>query len=117
METSSPILPTLLMGMVAIGCNGESSNRSGAREIANQLVDVSCGQCQFGMEGDGCELAIRHEGKSYFVSGSSIDDHGDAHADDGFCNCVRQAQVSGTIRDGTFHVQRIEVFDVAPRSD
>jgi hypothetical protein len=38
----------------------------------------------FGMEGHGCELAVRIDGKSYFVDGSSIDSHGDAHAKDGF---------------------------------
>ena len=86
-------------------------------QIENQLVDVSCGQCQFGMEGDGCDLAIRHDGKSYFVSGSGIDDHGDAHADDGMCNCVRQAKVSGTIQDGTFHVRSIEFIDDAANSE
>jgi hypothetical protein len=36
------------------------------------------------MEGHGCELAVRIDGKSYFVDGSSIDSHGDAHASDGF---------------------------------
>jgi hypothetical protein len=30
------------------------------------------------MEGHGCELAVRIDGKSYFVDGSSIDSHGDA---------------------------------------
>jgi hypothetical protein len=45
-----------------------------------QIVEASCGQCQFGMEGHGCELAVRIDGKSYFVDGSSIDSHGDAHA-------------------------------------
>jgi hypothetical protein len=49
-----------------------------------QIVEASCGQCQFGMEGHGCELAVRIDGKSYFVDGSSIDSHGDAHAKDGF---------------------------------
>jgi hypothetical protein len=32
-----------------------------------QIVEASCGQCQFGMEGHGCELAVRIDGKSYFV--------------------------------------------------
>ena len=32
----------------------------------------------------GCDLAIRIDGKSYFVEGTKIDDHGDAHANDGF---------------------------------
>jgi hypothetical protein len=53
------------------------------RRTKPQIVEASCGQCQFGMEGHGCELAVRIDGKSYFVDGSSTP-HGDAHAKDGF---------------------------------
>lgn len=63
-----------------------------------QIVDASCGQCQFGMKSkSGCDLAIRIEGKSYFVEGTKLDDHGDAHAEDGFCSAIRKAEVSGEI--------------------
>ena len=55
-----------------------------------QIVEASCGQCQFGMKGHGCDLAVRIDGKSYFVEGSHIDKHGDAHAEDGFCSAVRK---------------------------
>jgi hypothetical protein len=57
-----------------------------------QIVEASCGQCQFGMEGHGCELAVRIDGKSYFVDGSSIDSHGDAHAKDGFVLCHKKSR-------------------------
>jgi len=67
-----------------------------------QIVEASCGQCQFGMEGHACDLAIRIDGKPYFVDGSSIDSHGDAHADDGFCAAVRKAEVAGEIVDNRF---------------
>ena len=60
-------------------------------------VDASCGQCQLGLKGKGCNLAVRIDGKSYFVDGSDIDSHGDAHATDGFCNKVRKAQVQGEV--------------------
>ena len=63
-----------------------------------QIVDASCGQCQFGMKSkSGCDLAIRMDGKSYFVEGTKLDDHGDAHAEDGFCSAIRKAEVSGEI--------------------
>lgn len=63
-----------------------------------QIVEASCGQCQFGMKSkSGCDLAIRIEGKSYFVEGTKLDDHGDAHAEDGFCSAIRKAEVSGEI--------------------
>jgi hypothetical protein len=67
-----------------------------------QIVEASCGQCQFGMEGHGCELAVRMDGKSYFVDGSSIDSHGDAHASDGFCAAIRKAEVTGKVVDNRF---------------
>lgn len=68
-----------------------------------QIVEASCGQCQFGMtEKKGCDLAVRINGKAYFVEGTSIDKHGDAHAHDGFCNAIRKAEVSGEIIDNRF---------------
>ena len=72
----------------------------------NQVVEAACGQCQLGItEKSGCDLAIRIDGKSYFVDGTSIHDHGDAHADDGFCEAIRQAEVKGEIIDGRFKVE------------
>ncbi len=65
-------------------------------------VEASCGQCQFGMEGKGCSLAVRYDGKSYFVDGTKIDDHGDAHAKTGFCNAVRKAEVQGEVVNDRF---------------
>jgi hypothetical protein len=66
------------------------------------IVEASCGQCQFHMSGKGCDLAVRINGKSYFVDGTSIDDHGDAHAKDGFCLAVRKAKVQGEIVNNRF---------------
>ncbi|AYO58430.1 hypothetical protein CO230_10060 [Chryseobacterium sp. 6424] len=71
--------------------------------FVKKVVEASCGQCQFKMKDKkGCDLAIRTGGKSYFVDGTKIDDHGDAHATHGFCNTVRQAEVSGTVQNGVF---------------
>ena len=69
-----------------------------------QIVEASCGQCQLGMEGKSCDLAVRVNGKSYFVEGTNIDSHGDAHADDGFCASIRKAEVIGEIKDNKFVV-------------
>ena len=69
----------------------------------DQVVEAACGQCQFGMtEAMGCDLAVRIDGKSYFVDGTNIHDHGDAHADDGFCEVIRHATVKGNIVEGRF---------------
>ncbi len=67
-----------------------------------QIVEAACGECQYKMEGKSCDLAVRIDGKSYFVDGTRIDEHGDAHADDGFCNAVRKAEVQGEIKDNRF---------------
>jgi hypothetical protein len=70
-----------------------------------KIVEASCGQCQFGMtEKKGCDLAVRIDGKSYFVDGTKLDDHGDAHAEDGFCSAVRKAEVVGEVKDNRFVV-------------
>ena len=69
----------------------------------DQVVEVACGQCQFSLKTQkGCDLAVRINGKAYFVDGTDIDDHGDAHADDGFCNAISKAKVKGEIVKGRF---------------
>lgn len=92
-----------------------SVSESAVKKITDQIVEASCGQCQFAMEGNGCDLAVRIDGKSYYVDGSSIDDHGDAHGDGGLCNCIRQATVTGEIKDGRFAASSFEVM--RPKSD
>lgn len=76
-----------------------------------QIVELSCGQCQFGLTSqDGCDLAVRMGDKAYFVDGADIDDFGDAHdKDTGFCEVIRTAEVSGTIVNNRFEVQTIEL--------
>jgi hypothetical protein len=69
-----------------------------------QIVETACGECQFKLEGKGCDLAVRINGRSYFVDGTDIDSHGDAHAKDGFCNAVRKAEVQGDIVNDRFKV-------------
>lgn len=78
------------------------SAQENKEESKSQIVEASCGQCQFGMEGYGCELAVRIDGKPYFVDGTSIDSHGDAHANDGFCAAIRKAAVVGEIKNNRF---------------
>lgn len=77
---------------------------------AVKIVEVSCGQCQFKMAGKGCNLAVRIKGKSYFVDGTTIDEHGDAHADDGFCKAIRKAEVQGKIVKNRFVVSYFKML-------
>lgn len=61
------------------------------------IVDAACGECKLGLKGKSCDLAVRINAKSYFVGGTDIDKHGDAHAKDGFCNAIRKAEVQGEV--------------------
>lgn len=88
----------LLMAFLSFGMNTMN-----AQEIKPQVVEASCGQCQFGMKGKaGCDLAVRIDGKSYFVDGTDINKHGDAHAADGFCSAIRKAEVVGEVKNDRF---------------
>lgn len=76
-----------------------------------QVVETACGECQFGLKGKGCNLAVRINGTAYFVDGTDIDSHGDAHADDGFCNAVRKAEVQGTLVNNRFNVTWFKLIE------
>ena len=85
-----------------------------SQEKKKQIVEVACGQCQLKIkQKKGCDLAVRIDGKSYFVEGTKIDDHGDAHANDGFCNAVRKAEVIGEVKGDKFVVS---YFKLLPES-
>ncbi len=74
------------------------------KKVTNQYVEASCGMCNFDQKNDrGCALAVRMDNKVYYVEGTTIKDHGNPHADDGFCNVVKKAKVSGEIKDGKFY--------------
>ena len=81
----------------------KTESQTGKDMSINQVVEAACGQCQFEMtEKSGCDLAVRIDGKSYFVDGTNIHEHGDTHADDGFCEVIRSASVEGKIIEGRF---------------
>jgi hypothetical protein len=68
--------------------------------LQDRLLTAGCATCIFEMKDvTGCKLAVEIDGKHYLVKGSDIDDHGDAHADDGLCNSSMKAVVSGEIKD------------------
>ena len=67
-----------------------------------QVIEAkaSCGICMFDMDGFKCELAVNINGAKYYVEGTDIDDYGDAHSDDGFCNAIRDAKINLEQIDG-----------------
>ena len=72
-------------------------------------VEASCGICLFNMEGSECKLAVKLNNVTYYVEGTGIDDHGDAHSKSGFCNAIRTAEVQGKIIDNKFHATYFEL--------
>ena len=87
-----------------------------AKDPVLQVVEAACGQCRLGLPGKDCNLAVRLNGKAYFVDGTTIDDHGDAHAADGFCQAIRKAEVKGTVINDRFKVTQFKLLPVAPKS-
>lgn len=79
-----------------------------------QVAETACGECQFKLKGKGCHLAVRINGTAYFVDGTDIDSHGDAHADDGFCNAVRKAEVQGSVVNNRFSVNWFQLIEPKP---
>ena len=100
-----PDIPDVKMAVVP-DVPAKTDSPKGNNISINQVVEAACGQCQFRMtKKSGCDLAVKIDGKSYFVDGTTIHDHGDAHADDGFCETIRQVEVKGEIIDGRFKAE------------
>jgi hypothetical protein len=97
------IIPLLVL-FVCLSANAQDKQKT-------QTVEAACGQCQFGMKGKGgCDLAVRIDGKSYFVDGTDIHKHGDAHSKDGFCSTIRKAEVVGKIKGERFVVSEFKLL-------
>ncbi len=99
------------------GLNSFSQNNSTLKSKPDlskktDTVETACGECRLGLPGKSCDLAVRINGKAYFVDGTSIDEHGNAHAKDGFCNAIRKAAVQGEIVDNRFKVTYFKLIDI-----
>ena len=92
------------LGLVSFGQNEKT--KISIPDVAKKIdtLETACGQCKLGLPGKSCDLAVRIKDKAYFVDGTSIDEHGNAHAKDGFCNAIRKAEVQGEIVDSRFKV-------------
>ena len=106
------LLFTLIIGFCATLASAQKTDSTSQpdKNKKTEVVEASCGQCKFGLEGKGCDLAVRINGKAYFVDGSDIDSHGDAHAKDGFCNAIRKARVQGEIINNRFKVTYFQLL-------
>jgi hypothetical protein len=100
----------LLLSLFGFAANAQKPVKKAIiqKELKNQTVEIACGECKFKMEGKGCDLAIRIDGKSYFVDGKTVDDFGDAHDEKhGFCNVIAKAKVTGELVNNRFKAKTI----------
>lgn len=85
--------------------NGRDGGELGIRD-----AEAGCAMCIYHMPGvRECVLAVKLDGRAYLVKGSSIDDHGDAHAVDGLCNTGRKARVNGRFEGEVFVAEGVEL--------
>ena len=82
----------------------------------NLIVDTSCARCQFNKADDECLLAVEINSEIYYVDGTTIDDHGDAHDSDGFCNVIRKAHVEGAIYGNKFLLEKFSLLKYRPKT-
>jgi hypothetical protein len=91
---------TLLITIVLFSLTANAQKKEKTYKVL-----AACGQCQLNMNSTtGCDLAIQIAGKTYWVDGSTLAEHGDEHAEDGMCETIRKAEVKGTIKDNRIDV-------------
>ena len=109
--------------IIVAGCGGCRTNKrhSSPKTVlgllekvpANNRVEgnvlVSCGMCNFLTGDNDCSLAVKIGPRVLKVDGVGIDDHGDSHAKDGFCNAIRVAKVSGKVKKNMFLADSFEL--------
>ncbi len=90
---------------LSININSQVLTKLSAKPDPNKKLitaDVSCGECNFDLEGNDCDLAVKIGDKAYYVDGVGIKDYGHPHDKNGFCVAVRKAELQGDIVDGRF---------------
>lgn len=99
-------VPFLLVSFLLFSCN-----KAKEKSI---VAEISCGQCQFELKFQkGCDLAVRVDGKAYFVDGAHIDDFDDAHdKNTGFCEVIRKANIIGSIENNRFKATSIKLINI-----
>jgi hypothetical protein len=101
-----------MMVFVGLGLKAQSNQGYGKPNKRKPILEVEagCGMCMFGLKDKDCMLAIRKDDKVLHVKGTDIDDHGDAHGDDGFCNATHRARVQGQAKGDIFVVTYFELI-------
>jgi len=99
------LLTIIFCGLFILTTSGQNKSTTQSKPDPGKkllTVEAACGQCRLNLPGKSCDLAVRINGKAYFVDGTDIDSHGDAHAKDGFCEAIRNAAVQGDVVNDRF---------------
>ena len=105
------LLIAFLLTTFGFVANAQTKPQQKPEVIKDKVVEIACGECKFKMKGKSCDLAIRVDGKSYFVDGKNVDDFGDAHDEKhGFCNVISKATVTGEILNNRFKAKTITLL-------
>ena len=115
-----PFFVCIACVLVGISVYGQKTDVKVATPDPNkkiQVVETACGECQFKLQGKGCDLAVRIDSTAFFVDGTDIDSHGDAHAKDGFCNAVRKAEVQGMVVNNRFKITYFKLLKEEAKKD
>jgi len=107
------IISVLAFLFLSVAANAQDTKPDISKADPNkkiQIAELSCGECKFKLKGKSCDLAVRINGKAYFLDGADIDAFGDAHGKMGFCNAIRKAEVQGTIVKNRFKATYIKLL-------
>ena len=100
----------ILLFILIAGIQVLYAQKKPSKKKISQVAEASCGQCNFNLKSTkGCCLAVRLDNKAYFIDGANIDDFGDAHAQDGFCNSIRKVAIKGKIIAGRFKAKSFKL--------
>jgi hypothetical protein len=104
------IFLVIVISFLVNQCFSQQANRKNQADSSRPFyeAEASCGSCKLNMNGKGCFLAIRLNEKNYFVQGAGIDDFGDAHDKEGFCNAIRKVTIQGEIKEDHFILSYIK---------
>lgn len=69
-------------------------------------IEIACGTCIYGMEGDGCPIAATVGEESYFITGVDFETHGL-----GLCKAAAQGKVTGKVYEKGIVATKIELTD------
>ncbi|MBV6406425.1 MAG: hypothetical protein GFGODING_03213 [Flavobacteriales bacterium] len=111
-----PLLIALLLPLYSLGQPARELARKPDPKRPLLVVETSCGECKFGLPGEGCDVAVRlpkDDGttQALYVDGVAIDEYGHPHDANGFCLTVHKAEVQGDVVDGRF---KASYFNLLP---